>query len=331
MIPGFFHACLLTELARRTEKVPGSFLALPTCKGVILFADATDRPIQLLMASNIRRTVRSRLSEKNEEIISKRTDLTQVVDRVYFVPCYNDFTNMLTCYRLAKKIYPDSYSDVVKLPKQNYVRINLTDKWPIFSITENPVSSDTCNEKIFGPFPTRKAATDFIGVLNNVFELCQKPSLVDSPEKAKSCPYLQMKTCPAPCVENISYQQYRKQINNAAQVAGGDLTKHIDNFKTQMKMFAVQMKFEKANQGATIIAMRIDLFDDPIRFKSQMDEYVNRVRNLQPLKGFNQSYMAGGREETLKRKFEKEGIPVGPRHQEALEKIGSELDVKVPW
>ena len=90
-------------------------------------------------------------------------------------------------------------------------------------------------------------------------------------------------------------------------------------------------KFERANQGAMIVAMRIDLFDDPIRFKSQMDEYVNRVRNLQPLKGFNQSYMAGGREETLKRKFEKEGIPVGPRHQEALEKIGSELDVKVPW
>jgi hypothetical protein len=274
MIPGFFHACLLVDLAERTEKIPGSFLALPTCKGVILFADGADRPIQLLMAANIRRTVRSRLARNTEDIISKRADLTEIVERVYFVPCYNDFLSMLTCYQLAKGIYPETYADVVKLPKQNYVRINLAARWPVFSITEKPACGDACNEKTFGPFPTRKAASELIRVLNDVFELCQKTALVESPEKAKSCPYMQMKTCPAPCVGNISYEQYRGQIDDAVTAAGGDIASQIDKLKMRMKEFAGEMEFEKASRCKNAIEQLNKLSGKNYEWTGLVDDFA---------------------------------------------------------
>ncbi len=89
--------------------------------------------------------------------------------------------------------------------------------------------------------------------------------------------------------------------------------------------------FAGANQGAMIVAMRIDLIDDPVRFKAQMDEYVRRVQQLKPLPGFDRAYAAGGREEALRKRYERNGIPIGPKHQEALEQAGTEFGVPVPW
>lgn len=90
-------------------------------------------------------------------------------------------------------------------------------------------------------------------------------------------------------------------------------------------------RFPGANQGAMVLAMRIDLFDDPDRFKSEIDEYVRAVAGLKPLEGFDRSYMPGGREEALREQYELEGVPVGTAHRQALEQVAQELDVKTPW
>ncbi len=78
--------------------------------------------------------------------------------------------------------------------------------------------------------------------------------------------------------------------------------------------------FAGANQGSLVIAFRIDLFIDAQQFKQEVDEYVRRVRSLKPLAGFDESFLPGGVEAARMKRFQQEGIPVGPDHQQRLAK-----------
>ena len=84
---------------------------LPTCKGILLFTDNLDRPIQLLIAANIRRTARARLIPPDPTLLKKRADITQITRKIYYCPCYNYFTSTLKHYQIAKAIYPANYND----------------------------------------------------------------------------------------------------------------------------------------------------------------------------------------------------------------------------
>ncbi|MBI2502131.1 MAG: Ldh family oxidoreductase [Candidatus Latescibacteria bacterium] len=89
--------------------------------------------------------------------------------------------------------------------------------------------------------------------------------------------------------------------------------------------------WEGANQGALVILLRLELFADPAEFKRQMDLYVQQVRQLQPLPGFDQSHVPGGIEAARERQYRQEGVPVGKRHQKHLEKLAEELAIPAPW
>ncbi len=86
-----------------------------------------------------------------------------------------------------------------------------------------------------------------------------------------------------------------------------------------------------ANQGSLVMAFRIDLFMDATQFKQEMDDYVRAVKMLQPLAGFDESFLPGGIEAVRARTYRATGIPVGPQHQERLELVAQELGLTVPW
>jgi len=90
-------------------------------------------------------------------------------------------------------------------------------------------------------------------------------------------------------------------------------------------------QFSGANQGSLVFTFKIGLFMAPEQFKREMDEYVRAVRSLRPLEGFDQSYLPGGVEAAREREYRREGIPVGPQHQERLECLAEELGISVPW
>lgn len=89
--------------------------------------------------------------------------------------------------------------------------------------------------------------------------------------------------------------------------------------------------YSGANQGSLVMAFRIDLFADPAQFKREIDAYVRTVRTLAPLDGFKESYLAGGVEAANEAAFGRDGIPVGPEHQEKLETVAAEFGLTPPW
>lgn len=86
-----------------------------------------------------------------------------------------------------------------------------------------------------------------------------------------------------------------------------------------------------ANQGSLVMAFRIDLFMEPQQFKQEMDDYVRAVKKLQPLPGFDESFLPGGVEAMRTQLYSEQGVPIGPQHQQRLEEIAKELGLQVPW
>ena len=249
MLDELFDDCLQITPAAQTAEV---LKPLPTCKGVLLFADDSDRPIQLLIAANIRRTAAGRLFPQEPAAVKKRADISRIARKIYYCSSYNDFGSALTHYRIAKVVYPDSYSEMLTVPRQSYVRINPAAEWPFFSLTDKPFVS--VEQKVFGPFPSRKAAADFIQILQDAFRLCQRPALLAGGQNPESCPYLQMSSCPAPCVGKMDRTEYLRYIADALCAAAGNAQKHTAKLKDQMKQSARQRAFEQAQ----LVKKRLD-------------------------------------------------------------------------
>ena len=92
-----------------------------------------------------------------------------------------------------------------------------------------------------------------------------------------------------------------------------------------------ERSYPGATQGALVITFQIELFLDPAQFKREMDEYVRTARTLKPVVGFDEAYLPGGPEAASGRKYREEGVPVGKRHQERLERLAEELKIELPW
>jgi len=89
-------------------------------------------------------------------------------------------------------------------------------------------------------------------------------------------------------------------------------------------------RWRGANQGALIIAWRIDLFMDPVAYRREIDAYARAARQMAPLPG-QQACLPGGPEAEKERRYQCEGIPIGRAHRDALTALAAELRVPTPW
>jgi len=220
------------------------FKALPHCKGLLLFADESSRPILLIISADIRRLAVNRLSE-DATVSGRRVKLKEITRYILCKCTYNDFASAFEHYKAAKTLFPSRLADHVNLPAINFVKISTAVKWPVFTVT-NDLGRDS-KTKYFGPFQSRKSASDFIDILENAFALCKKYCLIDDPQKATSCPYYQMGTCKAPCLGKLSKDLYLEQINDAVAAASGDWARLVTKLQSNMKGCAAQMQFEEAH------------------------------------------------------------------------------------
>lgn len=91
-----------------------------------------------------------------------------------------------------------------------------------------------------------------------------------------------------------------------------------------------QRRWAGGNQGALMVAWRIDLFMDPAEYRREIDAYVRATRQMAPLPGL-QPYLPGGPEAEKERRYAVEGIPLGEEHRRALEALAEELHLLPPW
>jgi len=226
------------------NNTPDALADIPTCKGVLLFTDSSDTPIQLLQAANLRRTARVKLFRQDEGI-SKRTDISKLASKIYWRCCYNDFLTQTSYIQIAYALFERQAGDILQLPRPCFSVIEMDSYLPFFDVSSSPEKSE--KRIIYGLFPSRKATGEFSKTLNSVFCLCQNPTLLNTGRES-SCPYLQMMKCPKPCLDPSQKESYLERCHEAIKNANGQIESSLNTLGQRMNKASKSMNFEKASE-----------------------------------------------------------------------------------
>jgi excinuclease ABC subunit C len=99
--------------------------------------------------------------------------------------------------------------------------------------------------KYFGPYPSTRAVRETLSELEKLFLIRNcKDSFFSN--RTRPCLQYQIKRCTAPCVELISAEQYRQDIDAAIQFLDGKNKTVVDTFVQRMDDAAARQDYEQA-------------------------------------------------------------------------------------
>ena len=123
------------------------------------------------------------------------------------------------------------------------LKVNLNDPIPNFTFTRFKKDDGA---RYFGPFVNSLALRNTVALARKMFNL--RGCRVFTPGEAdyKHCLYAHLKHCTAPCVGNVTREQYLEQVKAACNFLEGQCREMQGQLEAEMKKAAAAHDFEKA-------------------------------------------------------------------------------------
>jgi excinuclease ABC subunit C len=123
------------------------------------------------------------------------------------------------------------------------LKINLNDPIPNFAFTR--LRKDD-GARYFGPFSNSGALRNTLALVRRQFNL--RGCRVFTPGEAdyKHCLYAHLKYCTAPCIGNVTREQYLEQVNAACDFIEGQCHEMKEQLEVEMRKAATAQDYEKA-------------------------------------------------------------------------------------
>jgi excinuclease ABC subunit C len=134
------------------------------------------------------------------------------------------------------------------------VKVNLNDPIPRFSFSR--IKQDD-GARYFGPFPNAGALRSTLTLMRRQFNLRGCRPLTPTEADYKHCLYGHLKFCTAPCVGNVTLEQYKEQVRAACEFLSGQCEEMETHLDGEMRKAALNQEYEKAAElRDTLTAMR---------------------------------------------------------------------------
>jgi excinuclease ABC subunit C len=123
------------------------------------------------------------------------------------------------------------------------LKVNLNDPIPNFAFTR--LKKDD-GARYFGPFSNSGALRNTLALVRRQFNL--RGCRVFTPGEAdyKHCLYAHLKYCTAPCIGNVTREQYLEQVNAACDFIAGQCHEMKEQLEIEMRKAATAQDYEKA-------------------------------------------------------------------------------------
>ena len=211
---------------------------LPAKPGVYVMRDKDNNIIYVGKAVSLKNRVRQYFRKTNKtERIKKMVSL---IDHFEYIVVDNEAEALILECNLIKKNRP-KFNVLLKDDKTYpYIKIDMKSDFPGVFITRRVINDGS---KYFGPYANPGSAKEMIDFIKGRYKIRQCRVLK---ERTRPCLNYHIGRCLAPCVGNVSKEEYGKQIKEIIDLLDGKIDKIIKELKLDMEEASKKMDYEKA-------------------------------------------------------------------------------------
>ena len=217
---------------------------LPEKPGCYQYLDEQGTVIYVGKAKNLKRRVSSYFL-KDSQTYKTRMLVSKISDLKYIV-VETEWDAFLLENNLIKR-YKPRYNILLKDDK-TYPSICITrEEYPRVFKTRKIIRNGS---EYYGPYSHMGTLNGLLEIIRNAYHIrtCHLP-LTDAGIKGgkfKECLEYHIKNCPAPCIGNVTQEEYREQITEIREILKGHSQELTRSMMQDMKRLAQEMKFEEA-------------------------------------------------------------------------------------
>jgi excinuclease ABC subunit C len=228
------------EVADDLALLDSTIEALPNNPAVFLLWPSQGEPY-LSKTTLLRRRLLRLLKERERP--SRLLNLRHTVARIEYRLTGSPFESSVVYYEQARRHFPATCLDLLKLRMPPWVRIVLSNEFPRSQITTHLTRTGGIH---FGPFRSRASAERFESQFLDLFQMrrCQE-DLVPSPDHP-GCIYGEMAMCLRPCQQVVGPAEYSHEIGRVIEFLHTDGKSLLESIAHSRDRLSEQMMFEDA-------------------------------------------------------------------------------------
>ncbi len=223
------------------DQVKEKVREFPVQSGVYLMKSAAEKIIYIGKAKNLRNRVRSYFTDSKDHSTKTRY-LVQNISDVDYIITKTEVEAFLLEASLIKKHRPKYNIRLRDDKTYPYIKLSWSDNYPRLYVCRK-VKRD--GSLYFGPYTSGFAVYGTIRFLNRTFKVRDCTDAVFNSRK-RPCMTHQIGRCTAPCVDYISENDYKSEVEGAKLFLKGQNKKVIKALTERMKISAAEEKFEVA-------------------------------------------------------------------------------------
>lgn len=211
---------------------------LPEKPGVYIMHDKDDKVIYVGKAISLKRRVKSYFRKTNKTDRIKK--MVSLISYFEYIVVDNEAEALILECNLIKK-YKPKFNVLLKDDKTYpYIKIDIKSKYPNVVVTRRIINDGS---KYFGPYISSGAAKAMLDFIKKKYKIrqCRNFKYKDRP-----CLNYHIKRCSAPCMEYISQEDYKKQINEIIDLLDGKTNKILKELAIKMEEASKKMDYEEA-------------------------------------------------------------------------------------
>ncbi|MGD0537815.1 MAG: excinuclease ABC subunit UvrC [Verrucomicrobiota bacterium] len=131
------------------------------------------------------------------------------------------------------------------------LKVNLNDPIPRFTLTRLQTGDGA---HYFGPFANSGAMRRTLALVRHKFNLRGCRPLTPGEPDYRHCLYAHLRVCTAPCIGNVTREQYLMQVTAACDFLAGECQEMATELDAQMRKAAAALDYEKAAQLRDLLA-----------------------------------------------------------------------------